>query len=75
MISGGDFYKNIDLCYQDLENLTNYVQKQVPNLQKQGPDKSLHHADPMKKSSVTTTSFFDKKYVVHISCYDWPKKY
>ena len=74
-IRGSDFYDDIELCYEDLKKIAEYISIKHPNLKKIGPITGSHSADPSGDSKYTGFKFEnEKKYSIKIVCYDWSNK-
>ena len=70
-ISAGEFYTDINLCFEDLRTLVENVTFKYSNLKKEGPFDFPHPGDPSGKSKIKQYLFTGKNSEIEISCYDW----
>ena len=74
MLKGGEFYKNINYCHKDINNLAQYFSKKISNLKKVGPYDENHPADLKGESKIYGYSFLSDNYIIQIACTDWSNK-
>ena len=73
-ISAGDFYTNIDFCYEDMKKQVLYISDNFPYLKKYDPNISSHPADSSGKSTINQTIFTSEKFEIEVACYDWSEE-
>ena len=76
-LNGGIFYtnKNIEECYVDMKKIDRDISNLYNNLEKVGPEKQIHPADPSGDSTYTGIyNYFPSDSTISVECYDWSNK-
>ena len=74
---GGIYYtnKNIEECYDDMKKIDRDISNLFNNLEKVGPEKQIHQADPSGDSTYTGIyNYFPSDSTISVECYDWSNK-
>lgn len=74
---GGIFYtsKDIEECYNDMKIIDRDISNLFDNLEKVGPEKQIHQADPSGNSTYTGIyNYFPSDAAISVECYDWSSK-
>jgi len=70
-ITAGNFYKNINQCYKDMEDYENIIFSSYPSSIKSGPLTTKHYADPSNLSIYKHTDYHLDNGTIGVHCYDW----
>ena len=75
-VDGLKIYADINLCYEELDNIVQEIKAVVKNLKDLGKQTYKHRADKSGKSTVTDY-VFESKYSdeVQVACYDYSESY
>tara|TARA_B100000575_G_C22745243_1_gene445202 strand:- start:41 stop:625 length:585 start_codon:yes stop_codon:yes gene_type:complete len=74
---GGIHYTNKDIeeCYNDMKKIDRDISNLFNNLEKVGPEKQIHQADPSGDSTYTGIyNYFPSDSTISVECYDWSNK-
>ena len=77
LLPGGIYYtnKNIEECYDDMKKIDRDISNLFNNLEKVGPEKQIHQADPSGDSTYTGIyNYFPSDSTISVECYDWSNK-
>jgi hypothetical protein len=76
-ILGGIHYTNQDIkkCYNEMKLIDKDISNLFNNLEKVGPEKQIHKADPSGDSTYTGIyNYFPSGAYIGVECYDWSNK-
>ena len=74
-VSGGFFYNSMDQCINKQNEIEKDLTKMFPSARKVKSKKQLHPADKTNRSWFKPTTYYLKKGVIDLVCYDWNDDY